>query len=371
MRKALIALAILAAVSAAGFAAFTVHAESGYFSPQFTPDGAAVVVVRREVRALVFGLGYEMFTPPARVWVQHDRFSILRIAIADGRTDVLQTFPASPLQGRWSSAYRPSLTGSATAHLRWADPTHLEYELAVTRHDEPASVTYIARRRWSADTRRLTETPSWQQGYAGMAGDEPTQLHGTQEVVAIRAGTSMPCAVLLVTSDRRLADALIDTQPCRDAHRNGYEVAFLSDDLRRPAIERTALIEQTHDALVREGLARGLSDGDARLAAIRGMERRGLYPRPTVLVAQPADRATAGLPVFTITDQEFEVGLFNDIRDALDRPGEQVEKSISAYIIHRDYDTSRQINACLAGGLDAAFYVKARRRLWRIQVDRP
>ena len=57
--------------------------------------------------------------------------------------------------------------------------------------------------------------------------------------------------------------------------------------------------------------------------------------------------APTGAAVFTITDQEFVVGLFNDIREAIDRPGEEIEKA-GTYIIHSDYDTSRQINQYLA-----------------------
>ena len=48
VRKALIALAVLMAVAVAGLAATVRHGEVGYFSPQFTPDGSAIVVVVRE-----------------------------------------------------------------------------------------------------------------------------------------------------------------------------------------------------------------------------------------------------------------------------------------------------------------------------------
>ncbi len=49
-------------------------------------------------------------------------------------------------------------------------------------------------------------------------------------------------------------------------------------------------------------------------------------------------------------------------------PGEEVEKA-GAYIIHRDFDTSRQINQYLADRQDTEFFVQADGALWRIVVD--
>jgi hypothetical protein len=66
--------------------------------------------------------------------------------------------------------------------------------------------------------------------------------------------------------------------------------------------------------------AKGLSEVDAALEAIRGMQRLGLYPKPSTMVATRALQVPAGAAVFTISDQEFRVGLFTDIRAAIDRP---------------------------------------------------
>ena len=104
------------------------------------------------------------------------------------------------------------------------------------------------------------------------------------------------------------------------------------------------------------------------LEAIRGMQRLGLYPKPSTLVATRAMHETPGMPVFTISDQEFLVGLFNDIREAIDRPGEEIEKA-GAYVIHQDFDTSRQINQYLADRKDTEFFVQADGALWRMVVD--
>lgn len=359
---------VLAVLAAAGLAAACRHTDVGYFSPQFTPDGSAVVVVVRDARALVVGLGYDMLTPPAHVRVTHDRFSIARVAVADGRVERLHAFPASPVEGTWIQTYRPGLYGSAHAHLRWATPEALEYEIGVTVPRQPSSETYVMRRRWDAEKRVWIESAPWESGWAGMGGDEASQLSGDREVVAVRAGGAMPCAVVIVTTGQARARPILETSECRAAHPDGYAVAALTDVLRRSEIERIAHLKRTHEDLVASARAKGLSEGGAALEAIRGMRRLGLYPKPSTMVATRAVQATAGAPVFAISDQEFLVGLFNDIREAIDRPGEEIEKA-GDYVIHSDFDTSRQINQHLADRRDTEFFVQADGALWRIVVD--
>jgi len=368
VRKALTAILVLVVLGTAALAAAVRHSADGYFAPQFTSDGAAVVLVVRQARAVVLGLGFETFTPPAHVWVTRDRFSIVRVAIADGRIETLKSFPASPVEGAWIQTYRPRVYGSAQAHLRWATSDALEYEIGVTVPRQPSSDTYVVRRQRDDKKGMWLESVPWERGYAGMGGDEASQLSADREVVAVRAGGAMPCAVLLVTTGQATARALLETPECRDAHPDGYAVASLTDVLRRSEIERVAHLQRTHDDLVASARARGLSEGDAALQAIRGMQRLGLYPKPSTIVATRAVKAPAGASVFTISDEEFRVGLFTDIREAIDRPGEYIEKA-GEYLIHRDFDTSRQINQFLDKRQDTEFFVQADGALWRIIVD--
>lgn len=369
MRKALLALVALVLLATVGLAAAARHAEVGYFSPQFTPDGSAVVVLVRDARAFVLGLGYEMWTPPAHVLVTRDRFALARVTVADGRVETLQRFPRSPLEGAWISTYRPGLYGSAHAQLRWAAPDRLEYEIGVDVPRQPSSETYVIRHRWDAVLRVWQDSAPWERGWTGMGGDEASQLSGAHEVVAVRAGGAMPCAVVIVTTGQEKARPILETPACRRAHSDGYPVTALADLLRRHDIERVAHLKRTHDDLVAAARARGLSEGDAALDAIRGMQRLGLYPKPSTLVATRVAAAPAGVPVFEISAQEFLVGLFHDIREAIDHPGEEVDKSMGAYVIHNDFDTSRQINQYLSDRQDTELYVRADGTLWRIVVD--
>ena len=366
MRRWLFALAALTAVGAVGLAAACSDHQRGFLSPQFTGDGSAAVAMVRETRAVVLGLGYEFFTPPARTRLLRDRFSIVQIRVADRHVETLLELPPSPLEGEWVESYRPSLTGSVSAHLRWATPEALEYEVTVSRPRQPTSETFVTRRRWNAASHRFDETP-WTTGSASMGGDEPTQLHGVREVVALRAGGALPCAVLLVTQGVPLATPLLEDRSCRSAHRDGYAAAALVDVIRRPDIERIEHLQSTHDRLVAEARGQGMSEGDAAMAAIRGMQRLGLYPKPSTIVATRAAAPPAGAPVFDIAPMEFTVGLFPDIQQAIATPGEEVEKS-GTYIIHDEYDTSRRLNDYLADRRSATFFVRSGGALWQIEL---
>ena len=99
MRRWLVALAVVAALALVGLGAACSAHQRGFLSPQFTRDGAAVVVIVRDTRAVALGPGYELFTPPARTRVLRDHFSIARIQLADGRVETRLELPPSPLEG--------------------------------------------------------------------------------------------------------------------------------------------------------------------------------------------------------------------------------------------------------------------------------
>jgi len=105
------------------------------------------------------------------------------------------------------------------------------------------------------------------------------------------------------------------------------------------------------------------------LDAGREMQRLGLYPKPTTLVAARGGCEGAS-PVFSISDMEFTVGLFPDIEQAIASPGTEVDKSMGDYVTHRDYSTSREINDYLKSG-HTSFVVRARGACWRLTIQRP
>jgi hypothetical protein len=365
---AAIALVLLIAVAALAWRSGIVSAphETGYFAPLFSPDGRSVFAIAREVRAIVTGFGAEFFTPPATVRIRRDRFRLVRFDVSGATITTVEELPPSPLEGARIEAYHGAIFGVPHAHLRWADAEHLEYEIAVTRHDSPLSRTFVARKVWNPAARAYATPPPWQEGTTQMAaGDEPQRLRGDYEAIAVPGIEMMPCAIALL--DRKSAEALtlVETPACRRKYSSGISVAVLEPLSRRAEIERMEKIKSTYADLVARGRQSGLSEGQAMLDAGKAMQRLGLYPKTPTLVAERA--GCDATPLFAISDAEFTYGLFPDIEAAIARPGVEVDKSMGAYITHRDYTTSRQINEHLDAG-HTTVVIRARGACWRLTV---
>lgn len=357
-----LAVLVIAATLLTGVIAFS--GERGYFAPVFAPDGQSIYVIRRDVSATVVGLGYEFWTPPAHVWIRRDRFVLLNVRLADRRVTTVEEFPASPLEGTSLNAYHGAIYGTGRGYLHWADPSHLEYALAVTNTDAPLNRTFVYRRQWDATNNRWAASAAWAAGSDSMGGDEPEQLSGDREVMALRGNEFLPCAVVILREGESQAQPVIETDACRQKYPSGYTRDTIAEYIRRPEIERVQRMNRTYADLVARGRAGGLNEGTAMLNANKEMERLGYFPKSPTIVAH---REACGTPVFHISDEEFRVGLFQDIENAIQHPDEEVDKG-SEYVRHRDYDTSRQLNAYLAEHRNAVFYVDGHGGCWRLTV---
>lgn len=364
-----IAPALLAAILLTAWTAGLVGAPraDGYFSPVFSPDGTTVFAIARDVLATKVGFGHQFFTPPATVRLHRDRFKLISLQVSDGRQTVLEELPPSPLEGTRISAYHGSIFGVPRAHLRWTKG--LEYEVSVTRPDTPFARTFVLRRTWDPAAPPAESRLSWREGPTAMGGDERSRLHGDLEVLAIPGDELMPCAVAVAGRNDARARALVETPVCRKKYPSGLGPDELRPISRRADIERAEHIRTTFAALVERGRQAGLAEGQAMLAAGKEMSRLGLYPKTTTLVAAAVD-CTAAPPLFRIVDAQFDAGLFHDIGEAIASPGQEVDKSMGAYITHSDYTTSREINDFLDAG-NLVFFVEARGRCWRLTIARP
>lgn len=365
----LLGLAALIALAAWGIGWISTPHGAGYFSPIFARDGQSVFAITRDARALVTGFGQEFFTAPASVRLLRDRFKLISVRLSDGRVTVVEAFPPSPLEGQRIRAYRPSIFGSPHAHLRWGDADHLDYEIAVTRHDMPGSRTFVIRRQWNAATRTYDRTPPWQEAHTGMGGDEPDQLHGDLEAIAVPGENSLPCAIAILRRGEPQGRALVETGGCRAKYPAGFSTEVLTPLSRRTDIERAEKIRTTYADLVARGRASGRSEGQAMLDAGEEMSRLGLFPKTTRLVARET-ACDGASPRFHISSEEFTVGLFRDIEKAIAAPGTEVNKDMGSYITHRDYTTSREINKFIDAG-NSSFVVETSGKCWRLTIDRP
>jgi len=366
---ALIALVIVGAVAS------QTQSEQGFLAPIFSRDGGSVFVVVRETRATVLGLGFDNLTPPADVWLHTDRFTRRRIDLKTGRDDVIERWPASPLQGTHIREYRGRVFGVPHAHLRWADHDHLAYEVAVTRPAVPSSETFVVRRTWDAHHRTWMAQARWAPGAVTMGGDEPEMLAGDREGIAVPGRELMPCGLAVFNAGRAQVQMVAGAARCSRLHEGGVTPVLLEPLARRTSIERGQLLARTYAEVTAQGVRRGLHHGAAELAAIKGMQQLGYYPRPTQIIARrlsDADVRAAEAdgrlePVFRISEMEFRVGLFQDIEAALAVPGEPVDKSMGRYITHRDYATSDALNRFLdANG--RVFFVERGGRIYELTV---
>lgn len=353
---------------ALGFGLVGFPRATGYFSPIFATDGQTVYTIRRTAMATVIGPGQQLFTPPAQVRVHRDRFSLLRLRIADGKVSVLDELPASPFEGASLRAYHGAIFGTPRAHVRRAGD-RIEYEVGVTRHDTPLARTFVLRRMYDPAAGVATGTTEWVESHPAMFGDEAAQLHGDLETMAMPGEEFMPCGIAVLRQGETQARSLIQTSVCSRKYPAGFGAVVVVPLSRRADVERAEMLRTTHAQLVDAGRRAGLSEGDALLAAGKEMSRRGLYPKTPTIVAAPVECGSVA-PIFRIAQEQFDVGLFPDIAEAIASPGEEIDKSMGAYITHRDYTTSQEINAFLDAG-NAVFHVHARGRCWRLTVERP
>ena len=364
------AVLAIAALLAWGLGLARVSRATGYFSPIFAADGESLYVIRRTATATVLGPGVEFFTPPARVRLHADRFSLLRVRLRDGHVSVLDDLPPSPLEGTSLRAYHGAIFGTPHAHLRRTGE-RIEYEVAVTRHDSPLSRTFVLRRAYDSTTGAPAPagSPGWSESHPAMTGDEPAQLHGELEAIAVPGDEQMPCSVVVVRNGESGARSLLETGACTRKYRAGVGADVIASASRRMSIERAETIRTTYADLVERGKRAGLGEGAAMLAANKEMSRLGLYPKTTTLVAAPAECGSAS-PLVAIAQEQFDVGLFSDIAEAIASPGHEVDKSMGAYIMHRDYTTSQELNRLLEAG-NTTFHVRTRGVCWKLTIHRP
>lgn len=366
---------------AAGAVFFPVpYSEQGYFSPVYSPDGAAVYFLARESSGLVAGplLGHEHLTPPAHVYLRRDRIFLRRLERESGTVETVATLPPSPLEGGWIRTYRRRLFSVVTTALRWTDPDALEFRLQLDVPIEAASRHYYFTGRHNLATGEEAEEGWSPEGESPVYWKQGSALHGEREVVAVRGLDFAPCALVEYTAASGEVRILQQTPVCARAFPQGTPVPVVETFSHREQVERALAFETTEEELRQQAQARGLSQGDAEMEVIHGMRERGFYaPRPQ-LVALPLTedeiatlRADGKLqPLFVISETEFQAGLFPDLEAALRSPGEPTEKHMGRYVIHRDFTTSRRLNEFLAAG-GTRFYVARAGHTYQLTLSQP
>jgi hypothetical protein len=302
-----------------------------------------VYFIERETSGFTWGLGWEKFTPPAKAYVQQDSVSLKRFHRETGTVETLDTWE-TPVQGRVIREYRGRIFNTMSARVDTSGDG-VDYLLRMSVPRVPQSEQHFLKGRWTPGAHGAGWTDQW----GGMTGYAENVLVQGREVLTVPGREYFPAAIV-ETADNRDYEVLVSNPAFDDLYPEGIPTKVLQERSRRPLIERARKLRQVHAELVREGREQGLSEGDAELRAADRMEELGYYPKGPRLIASEIEQAAPGGEVFEISEMEFTVGLFRDIRSAIESPGREVKKSMGRYIIHRDFDTSQRLNEWLGSG---------------------
>ena len=191
-----------------------------------------------------------------------------------------------------------------------------------------------------------------------------------------RGEQAYPCALVAHNAKTSELKVLLATPTCDRLYPVGIRFSDVEQFSRREQIERIRLLKSTKEELKRQALAEGLTEHEAWLRAIDQMQDLGFYARPPQVVAQTLSRQQVRAlerqgaldPLFSITEMEFRVGLFQDIERAIKSPGTEVERW-GRYVIHRDYSNSQKLNRFFESG-GRLFYVETQGRTYRLKLTK-
>ena len=350
-------LGILGVLAAAAIA-FAARQEEGFFSPVFSPDGQYIYFVQRSTSGLIWGLGVEHFTPPAKARIKSDQFELCRIKSDGTAFEVLRRWPQSPLAGKTVENYRGRMFSYPHVALRFAGDD-LEYEVGISIPKQPSSDTFVLRRR-----KGESHPAAWAKGYSGIStGDDV--LHEPLEVLTAKGRESFPCAIVTYNDGTKQLQVRRKTPACDSIYPDGVQWTHVAEASRAADIRRIRKLSSLRREYIAKLQREGMTEIAAMLAADRRLADEGYYPKPPQLIARVVP--VAGEPLFDIADIQFQVGLFNDIDEATANPGREVDKSSSPYLRHDHYPESGMVNSILSTGVKK-FYVKRKGVIYEMTI---
>jgi len=146
----LLAMVLLvgAAVLVYGAGVIAVERHRGFFAPVWHPDGRQIYLFQRDTFGVVWGFGWEFFSPPADAYVISDRLSLLRLDPADGAAVVLDRFDGSPIEGRVTEHYRGRIFNTVSAAIEPGEDG-VAFRVAMSVPKVPSSEQWSLRGRWT------------------------------------------------------------------------------------------------------------------------------------------------------------------------------------------------------------------------------
>jgi hypothetical protein len=351
-------LLVLAALQLTGLLAVESH--RGYEGAVWSRNADAIYYLERETRGIVTGMGWEFFSPPARVRVLSDTVTLRRLDRVDARDVALHRLDVTPHTDRFIPRYRSRIFGLLRSRIDPGPP--LALSLAISVPVQPRSETWVYR---AESTSGGMTGSGWHEGPATGITPGEAVLVNDRELMVVRGSEGYGKAIVAQDADGRIE--ILRSRPGFSLTDVALEA--LAQRSRRTSIERVRHFRETHAELVERYRAEGMRAGEASLAAYDTMQEMGLLPADPTVTARPARDPAPSEPIFKIPARYFEVGLFRDIAAAIAEPGTAVQTSTGDYLKYGDDDVGVRLRKWRRE--HDSFVVQIDGKRWRLTVARP
>jgi hypothetical protein len=343
---------------------FSIERHQGYFAPIWDRDGQHILLIQRETFGIVWGLGWEHFSPPASTYVISDRLSLRRFDTRTGKQEVLEDLHGSPVQGRVTRHYRGRIFNFISARVV---PTEhgLEFAVAMNVPRVPTSEQWALKGRWTSDR---ASGARWAAEWAGNTAPPDAVLRDGVELITVKGREGFPAAVLSLGRDGGYR-VVLKTDAFAKLYPDGVPARQIAEASNRSRIERGREIRRVNKEQVARYMAMGMNDGEAQLRANDALEELGYRPKGPRLVATVLGETPDDLRVFDIPAERYRVGLFSDIAKAIARPGAEVKTGTGTYLKYYDDETGPLLKSWRRAGNDR-FAVRTGDTLYLLEVRR-
>ncbi|MEM9972647.1 MAG: hypothetical protein AAF771_00605 [Pseudomonadota bacterium] len=312
----------------------------GYLAPVWGEDAQTIYAIRRDTGGIVWGLGWEFFTGPANALVLRDRYTLLSIVPETGISEPIAAWGASPLLGQRLRTYRGRIFTQPGARILPVGGG-LDVRLRVSIPRVPISEV------WQLDAIYTAGQPfpaQWAEGGRGGLARPAAVLRGGREVMLLPGPEGFNSAIAVVSADgaHQIARA---TTAFERRFPDGVPAALLTERSARAQIEDRRAFRAHREALLAGFRAAGLTETEALLRANDMLEAEGLLPARPRLIAQEVQDVPEGVALFEVPQRYLDVGLMQDIAEAIALPGEAVLSRSGGYLVYAGDDLAPRIRA--------------------------
>lgn len=258
----------------------TVERHRDFFAPVWAADSNHVYLMERRTSGIIWGFGWEHFTPPAYSYVLSDRLSLVRFNAESGALEVLEHFDGGPVQGRITRHYRNRIFNTMSARLL-PMPGTIDFRVRMDLHKVPRSEPWSLSGVWRRDR---PSAARWVRKRAGNTGAGDHVLRDGLELILIKGREAFPAAIIAANADGSY-QVLIKNGDFDGLYPDGVPARMIAQRTRRKPITRIRARRRAKAELMAKYRAQGLNEGAASLRAHDDMEARGLYPKSPRLVA--------------------------------------------------------------------------------------